>query len=105
MYTGASVAAPRLKLERLLEDIDEHEGVYERAAALLMQLVTAHYFKDGNKRTAWAATELYLLDHAAEPDVGNEEVERVLKRIRRYDVEEIADWLATGDLDRDRLDP
>ena len=39
-YTGARVAAPRLKIERLLEEIDVHDGVYLRAAYLLRKLIT-----------------------------------------------------------------
>lgn len=35
----------------------------------------------------------------------HEEVERVLRRVRRFDVAEIADWLESGDLDRSRLEP
>ena len=51
-------------------------------------------------------TVLYLEDHDADPAVRDtERVERVLKRVRRYDIEEIAEWLATGEIDEDRLDP
>lgn len=104
-YTGAAVAAPRLKLERLLDDVDEHDGVFVRAAALLRDLVTSHLFEDGNKRTAWAVTNLYLSDHDAEPAVSDERTVHFLKRIRRFDVHEIRDWLANGKVDEDRLHP
>lgn len=104
-YTGAAVAAPRLKLERLLGDVDEHDGIFMRAAALLRDLVTSHFFEDANKRTAWAVTNLYLSDHDAEPAVTDERAVHFLKRIRRFDVHEIRDWLATGEIDEDRLHP
>lgn len=104
-HTGTAVAAPRAKLRRLLEDVDDHDDLYTRAAALLYKLITAHYFEDGNKRTAWATIILFLEDRDAEPAEGGERAERVLKRVRRYEVEEIADWLADGTLDRDRLEP
>jgi len=45
----------------------------------------------------------YLDEHAIEPAPHDEEVERLLRCIRRYDVEEIAEWLESGALDRDRL--
>jgi len=105
-HTGAAVASPWLELRDILEDIEEYEGTYLRAAGLLRHILTAHLFEDGNKRTAWTTTVLYLEDHDTEPAVRDtDEAERVLKRIRRFDVDEIADWLADGDLDRDRLDP
>jgi len=104
-YTGARVVAPELKLKRLLDDVDEYSGVYHRAAALLRKILTAHYFEDGNKRTAWTVTVLYLEEHDHEPAERGHSVERVLRRIRRYSVGEIAEWLETGDLDEDRLHP
>jgi prophage maintenance system killer protein len=104
-YTGAAVAAPRLKLRRLVSDVAEYDGTFLRAAALLRKLITSHYFEDGNKRTAWATTVLYLERCSAEPAERGTSVEQVLKRIRRYEVCEIAEWLATGKLDRDRLSP
>lgn len=104
-HTGAAVAAPRLKFERLLREVDEYDGTFVRAAALLRKVLTAHYFEDANKRTAWTVTEIYLEDHDAEPAEGGARVERVLKRIRRFEVRELAEWLATGEIDEDRLQP
>jgi death-on-curing protein len=105
MYTGASVAAPELDLREIISEADEYDNLYMRAACLLRKLVTAHLFEDGNKRTAWATTEMYLEFNNAQPAERGEGVARVLKRIRRYDVEEIAEWLKTGDLERSRLGP
>jgi len=103
-YTGAAVAAPRLELRSILEDVDEYDGTFLRAAALLRHVLTAHLFEDGNKRTSWTVTAFYLESRDAEPAVTESDVvEKVLKRIRRYDVDEIADWLADGEIDRDRL--
>lgn len=76
-----------------------------RAAALLRDLITSHFFEDANKRTAWSATRLYLDDHDARPAETGNRVPHILKRIRRYDVDEIADWLAEGEIDEDRLEP
>lgn len=104
-YTGARVASPLLTFRRLLEDIDEYDGVHTRAAGLLRDIITTHAFEDGNKRTAWTVTVLYLEDRGTEPAVRGEPAERVLRKIRRYDTEEIAEWLASGDIDEDRLSP
>ena len=66
-YTAIRVAAPKLKLRRILEETAEHDGVYTRAAFLLRKLVTAHYFEDGNKRTAWVTMREYLQEHDETP--------------------------------------
>ncbi|MFC4989348.1 Fic family protein [Saliphagus infecundisoli] len=103
-HTGARVVAPRLKIERLLDEIDEHDGLYLRAGYLLKKLITSHYFEDGNKRTSWMVVRDYLAENGKEPADLRETV-RVLKRIRAFDPEEIAEWLETGEIDRDRLYP
>lgn len=102
-HTGARVGSPFLHLRDILEEVRDYDNVYSRAACLLRKVVTAHLFEDGNKRTAWVVTRRYLRQHGFEPAPDLEEVERLLRRIRRYDVEEIADWLESGDLDRERL--
>ena len=103
-YTGAAVAAPRLELRNILEEVEEYDGTFLRAAALLRNVLTAHLFEDANKRTSWTVTAFYLESRGAEPAVTDkDEVEKVLKRVRRYDVEELADWLAEGEIDRERL--
>jgi prophage maintenance system killer protein len=104
-HTGAAVAAPKVDLREIRSDAMEFDTIYLRAAYLLRKLVTAHLFEDANKRTAWATTEIHLERNDLTPAERGEPVERVLKRIRRYDVDEIAEWLETGDLDRSRLDP
>jgi prophage maintenance system killer protein len=104
-YTGTRVAAPKLKLKRILEETAEHDGVYTRAAFLLRKLVTAHYFEDGNKRTAWVTMREYLQEHDETPAERGKESGKVLRRVRRFDVDEIATWLETGEIDEDRLDP
>lgn len=104
-YRGTRVAAPRLELRELLNEAGELDGVYLRAASLLRKLISAHLFEDGNKRMAWTVTWIYLERHGLQPAEQDESVERVLRRIRRFDVGEIADWLESGNLDRDRLHP
>lgn len=104
-YRGTRVVAPRLELRELLDEAGELDGVYLRAAFLLRKLITSHLFEDGNKRTAWSVTWVYLERHGLAPVEQDVSVERVLRRIRRYDAEEIADWLEFGELDRDRLQP
>jgi len=104
-YIGARVASPKLELRRLLREGGDYDDVYMRAGFLLRKLVTAHLFEDGNKRTAWVTTRDFLRDHDAEPAESDVDVPTVLRRIRRYDVDEVAEWLRTGALDEDRLQP
>lgn len=104
-HSDVRVAAPTLHLREILERVASHDDVYGRGGALLRHLITGHVFEDGNKRTAWTATWIYLERHGCQPAERDVGVERVLRRIRRYDVDEIAEWLASGQLDRDRLDP
>lgn len=104
-YTGARVAAPRLELRSILEEADQYDGVHARAAFLLRKLITAHLFEDGNKRTAWTVVRGYLAGNGERPAERTPSAERVLRRIRRYDVDEIATWLETGEIDEERLEP
>lgn len=105
-HKGASVASPWLELRDVLERVAEYDDVYMRAAALLRHITTAHVFEDGNKRTAWSTCRAYLDGHGLEPAVVNtDEVAKVCRRIRRFDVDEIAEWLEDGTLDREQLGP
>lgn len=105
-HRGARVAAPRLQLQEVLEGVRDYDGVYMRAACLLRKVLTAHLFEDGNKRTAWSVTRQYLEKYGIRPAQRREVVVgHFLRSIRSYDVDEIAKWLETGEIDRTRLNP
>jgi len=105
-HRGVSAHFPEETLGSVLSDVRDHDDVYCRAAELLRGVISAHVFADGNKRTAWTVTRLYLDDHDAGIIVEDtEHIESVLKRVRRFDTDEIADWLSNGDIDGDRLLP
>ncbi len=104
-YRGARIAAPTLVLRRLLEEAEKLSGKYQQAAFLLRKLITEHIFEDGNKRTAWVTTREYLQSVDRRPAETGDRVPRILRRIRRYEIEEIAEWLETGEIDEDRLYP
>lgn len=103
-YTGVKVPDPKSRFRTIIENAGEYNSVYMRAAFLLRKLTTEHVFKDGNKRTAWTETRQYLERKGITPP-DRENVEQVLYRIRRFDVDEIAVWLETGEIDEDRLHP
>lgn len=104
-HTGAYSSVPQVGLRGLLLEAEKQDGVYQRAAYLLRKLITEHVFKDGNKRTAWVTTREYLEEHGLRPAEMSDRVPHILRRIRRYDMVEIARWLETGELDEERLYP
>lgn len=102
-HPGIRAFFPDDKLARVIDRAAERADVFERAAVFLNGLPRVHVFEDGNKRTAWV-TAVELLDrNGIEPAPGAEEAARVMKRRQRYDVSELAAWLRTGEIDRDRL--
>lgn len=55
-----------------------HRRIWEKAAALLHGLATAHAFADGNKRTAWVVT-LTMIDRSGyDLEVGDEQLDDVI---------------------------
>lgn len=82
------------KIQEVVKAMQEEEGdVYWKAALLLIQLTKAHAFDSGNRRTAYAATKLFL---EANGKALNVEVEpNVLTGVREgfYQTREIIEWL------------
>lgn len=79
-------------------------GVYERypkieekAALYLYELATGHCFKDGNKRTSYAATYVFLdingYDLVAEDEEIVQFVEKVADDKKRPPFEVVVDWI------------
>lgn len=105
-YRGVRVAAPRIKFKRIIRNAREQNTVYDRAAYLLRKMITAHYFEDANKRTAWATVRDYLNRHGLKPaHTDQENTEPVLKAIRAFDVDELSEWLESGDIDEGKFHP
>ena len=104
-FTGAYSSVPQVSLREVLAEAENLDGVYRRAAFLLRKLITEHVFRDGNKRTAWVTSREYLAGKGLRPAEKGDRVPHVLRRIRRYDVDEIARWLESGEIDQDRLRP
>lgn len=53
---------------------DAYPTVHEKAAAMLHSLARNHPFIDGNKRTAWAATEVFYMMNGFDILVGDGQV-------------------------------
>ena len=58
-----------------------HRGLAEKAAAYLYHLCRNHPFVDGNKRTALAAAEVFLLLNDRALAATNEELERLTRGV------------------------
>ena len=86
--------ASRQKIEEVLRKVQAEEGdAYWKAAVLLIQLTKTHAFDSGNRRTAYAATKLFLEANGKTLDI---EVEpKVLTGIREgfYQTKEVVEWL------------
>lgn len=76
-------------------DTDLYETVFEKAAALLHSLLMNHPFVDGNKRTALAATGIFLaMNGFTLQNTHQEEVTFALAVASEHtDIPTIAQWL------------
>lgn len=104
-YKGARVAIPQRHFRETIRKAAEHDDIYMRAAFLLRKIATAHIFEDANKRTAWTVATTYLERADAERADSSMDTERVVRSMRKYDVDELAEWLKTGEIDQSRLNP
>lgn len=105
-YTGLMKSAPRSKLRReVIGPAEEHDDPWHRAAELLFGIPSVHVFEDANKRTAWAVTMEYLDEQGLTVELpqDDETVERIVRRAGLFDIEELAGWLETGEIDIDKL--
>jgi len=92
-----------MSYKSLIDSINACENakgdVYDKAVCLLKNLIQKHPFASGNRRTAFAVTERFLLDNNSKSRVSNTEVNAsTLKGIREgyYSDEEIKQWLKAG---------
>ncbi|MCZ4586470.1 type II toxin-antitoxin system death-on-curing family toxin [Rhodococcus opacus] len=67
-----------------------------RAGALLDALVSAHAFRDGNKRTAWLSVNIYLNAFGSHIEVAKPEAADFVEAValHEYDVPKIALWFS-----------
>lgn len=74
--------------------------MYDKAAALLKVLLQAHPFASGNRRTAFAVAQNFLLYNGTETKVNDKENAYILQGIREgyYADNEIKQWLVKGEI-------
>lgn len=79
---------------------DMYSSVYEKAAAYLYHLVCNHPFNDGNKRTGYAVTLIFLEVNKAKQVFKKEDLENLVIEVAkgRETKKRITKFLETGSL-------
>lgn len=87
----SALAQPRMTFEGQ----DLYPTIAEKVAALGFSLIRNHPFLDGNKRTAHAAMETFLVLNGYEIRASIEEQERVILQVASGQMgrEEFTDWI------------
>ena len=93
----AAVARP----QATFEGVELYGDLFHKAAALMESLLQNHPFLDGNKRTAIAATALFLLQNGRRLQVTSEALEQaVLWAVNeRPALDALAAWLEAHTVD------
>jgi prophage maintenance system killer protein len=86
--------------QKILTDAKSAKGIFCKAAILLRGIAIGRIFKDGNHRTAQVITETFLEANGFELKLNEKEIERFIKQILHYDVEEVVEWLKNGCVSR-----
>lgn len=100
---GTRHPLPKRPIQNALDAAREVDDPYHRAAVLLRKLANAHVFEDGNKRTAYSTARTYLKAVGETPAPSKQQRVVVMKHFKRFDVDELADRLRTGEIDTSRL--
>lgn len=76
-------------------DVEFYPDIFSKAAALFHSLAGNHAFNDGNKRTAWMATNTFLNANGFEIAASDEIIEKFVLDavVKRFDADRIEKWL------------
>ncbi len=91
----------RVKIDKVLESVKCSKGdLYDKAAVMLKDLIQAHPFASGNRRTAFVVVQNFLLYNSEKPKVNKDSNARIMQGIREgyYTHDEIKNWLEGGDI-------
>ncbi|MDR6227034.1 type II toxin-antitoxin system death-on-curing family toxin [Desmospora profundinema] len=81
--SGLEAAVYRPQAEHF--GVEVHPAFWRKAAVLTQSLIQGHYFHDGNKRTAYAALEVFTRLNGYILTVSNEEAENTMVQIASED--------------------
>lgn len=93
----------RTKIEKAIKVTKEIKGdIYDKASELLKQLIQAHPFASGNRRTAFIVSENFLISNGRASSVGDNFEAYILQGIREnyYTNKDIKNWLIYGKIHR-----
>ena len=80
-----------------IEEARKAEGIYFKAAILLKMIATTRIFQDGHHRTAYITTKTFLeKNDATFKEKDERKIIKFIKDIRKYDIEQVKDWLENG---------
>ena len=83
----------------IINETEEVEGIYRKAAILIKGIATTRIFQDGHHRTAFEVTKTFLEMNGAEFKEKDElKIIKFMKGIRKFDIEQIEGWLKNGTL-------
>jgi death-on-curing protein len=72
--------------------VEAYPGLFEKAAALLQSLAISHPFVDGNKRTSWLCTVVFLdLNGADMLEIDQDEAYKLVIDVASGSADEVAD--------------
>jgi death-on-curing family protein len=83
----------------IINETEEVEGIYRKAAILIKGIATTRIFQDGHHRTAFEVTKTFLEMNGAEFNEKDDlKIIKFMKGIRKFDIEQIEGWLKNGTL-------
>ena len=97
---------PTSYIDEIIERVKQTQGdLYDKAGALMHDLITTHGFASGNKRTGFIVTLRFLKKNRGKIRAKNfNKAERIITNIRVYTPTEIADWLRTGEINETKIE-
>ncbi len=92
-------------IANIIKNVRKDTGdLYEKGAILLRDLIIMHGFASGNKRTAFIVAVQFISKNGGKMGIKNfTKAEKVLRNIRIYSLNDIAQWLKTGDIDESKI--
>jgi len=83
----------------VLNEVKKTKGLYRKAAVFLKRIVEVRIFGDGNHRTAYGVTDVFLRENGAKIRIENEKrIIRFIKEIKQYSIDQIEAWLKNGEI-------
>jgi len=83
----------------IIAEVKSARGIYRKAAILLRRMIERRIFKDGNHRTAYVITKMFLEMNNRKMRIQNlEKIIKFIKDVWYYEIDEIERWLKDGTL-------